>query len=191
MAFAPATQDDAWERATALETLDPVAAAKAVLEALAATTGELSGNQQALGFRLGAALAESGDPTDAAVLQLALHERVGADWSAINATITLMRLGRLDEAAALLLEHEPRASEPADVANYRGLVAMARADVTAARQHFSRALVHGSRDAGLSLARLDLLTGHPSAARAGFRPSVDDAAPHAWALRGWALTLLP
>jgi hypothetical protein len=189
--FALAPQQSDWERAAELESSDPVAAAIAFLEALRASAGDVSGPHQALGFRLGAALAESGDLADAAALQLALHARVGADWSAINATITLMRLGRLDDAAALLAEHESRAAAAADVANYRGLVALACADVTLARRHFSRALVLGSRDAGLSLARMDLLGGHPSAARAGFRPSVDDAAPHAWALRGWALTLLP
>lgn len=179
-----------WEAAARLESSDPVAAARAALSALATGTAALTDERQALAFRLGTALAETNDLALAAELQMALHARVRADWSAINAAITLVALGRADEAESLLAAHEPGAGAPGDIANHRGLAAMGRGDVGAARRHFARALVSGSRDAGLSLARLDLVAGHVDRARAGFRPSVDDPEPHAWALRGWSLTLL-
>lgn len=185
----PATDD--WTRATELEASDPLGAARAAVRALTGATGEVSGSHQGLAFRLGTALADAGELEDAAVLQVALHERVRADWSAINASITLVRLGRSLEAELLLAEHEPQALARGDVANHRGLAAMGLGDAAAARRHFGRALVAGSRDAGLSLARLDLVEGAPDRARAGFRPSVDDPQPHAWGLRGWGLTLLP
>jgi|GEM_PF-7117546 len=186
-----AGQDDDWARAARLEVDAPLEAARAARRALGSGAGEVAGERQALAFRLGTALADRGDLDAAAELQVVLHQRVRADWSAINASITLVRLGRSREAEALLAEHEPRAVARGDVANHRGLAAMGRGDSAAARSHFARALVAGSRDAGLSLARLDLVAGHRARARAGFRPAVDDPEPHAWGLRGWGLTLLP
>jgi hypothetical protein len=186
---APDARD--WSLAAELETSDRLAASAAVLRALAHHRGPLDTARQSLAFRLGAACAEASELELAAELQLALHAAVLADWSAVNAAITLGRLGRSATAEEVLAAQEPRALDPGEIANHRGLVAQGRGDGPAARRHFARALVSGSRNAGLSLARMDLEAGDIARARVGFRPGVDDPVPHDWALRGWALTLLP
>jgi len=187
----PAADERDWRRAAELETSDRAGASAALLRALAGATGPIEPARQALAFRLGAACAEASELELAAELQVALHTAVLADWSAVNAAITLGRLGRSESAEELLAAQELRTREPGDIANHRGLVAQGRGDTASARRHFARALVSGSRNAGLSLARMDLEAGELDRARVGFRPGVDDPVPHDWALRGWALTLLP
>jgi hypothetical protein len=187
--FAP--RIDEWSRVRELSANDPGAAATAAVQALGATNDVLPLELQQLCFEIGAGLAERGELARAAELQTALHTNVHADWSAIDAALTLGRLGRGPEADALLAEHEARASSVGEIANHRGLLARGRGDDTTARRHFGRALVAGSRHAGLSLARMDLEVGDAAGARIGFRPGVDDAPAHDWALRGWALCLLP
>jgi len=187
--FAPRTDD--WSRVRELFATDADAAATAAVRALGATTDVLPLELQQLCFEIGAGLAEKGELERAAELQAALHGNVRADWSAIDAALTLGRIGRGGEADALLAEHEARASFVGEIANHRGLLARGRGDDRAARGHFGRALVAGSRNASLSLARMDLEAGDGASARIGFRPGVDDAPAHDWALRGWALCLLP
>lgn len=184
-------QADEWSRVRELFASDARAAAQAATSALATSDGVLPLELQQLCFEIGAQLAEKGALDAAAALQTALHANVRADWSAIDAALTLGRLGRGDEADRLLAAHEPLAAFKGEIANHRGLLARGRGDDRVAREHFGRALVAGSRHAGLSLARMDLEVGDLAAARIGFRPGVDDAPAHDWALRGWALTLLP
>lgn len=182
---------DEWSRVRELFASDTRAAAEAATAALVSSAEVLPLDLQQLCFEIGAQLAEKGDLESAAALQTALHRNVQADWSAIDAALTLGRSGRVEEAERLLSDHEPRAAFAGEIANHRGLLARGRGDDRVAREHFGRALVAGSRHAGLSLARMDLEVGDHSAARIGFRPGVDDAPAHDWALRGWALTLLP
>lgn len=191
-AVLPAGQDaeGPWERIAAQARTDPAGAASSAVDRLEGDTGDLALADQIRAHELGLALIDAGRLDEAARVQVALHARVRAEWSAINAALTLGNLGRAEAADALLgaqLERTPRAAE---LWNRRGLVWLGAGETRLARRHLARAVRYGSEDAGLSLARLSLLAGDREAARAAFRPSVGGPAPHAWALRGWALTLL-
>lgn len=127
---------------------------------------------------------------EARELQAALHAAVGADWSALDLSLTEIRLSRLDAAEALLLEQLRRSSAPAELWNQLGLLALAQERPEQAASAWARALRLGSENAGLSLARLRLQQGRIDAALALFRQGVDREPPPAWSLAGWALCLL-
>jgi hypothetical protein len=132
---------------------------------------------------------------DAVVVQRELHAIYGEAWSAMNLAGSLHRAGRVDEADAVLAAQEALGANPAEIQNTRGIHALGRGDERAARDHLGRSLARGYRDSALVLARLDQTRGDLPGARAGFRAllHVDPSAgetPHAWALRGWGMTLL-
>lgn len=145
---------------------------------------------QQLAFERAQSLREDGDLEGALALQLALHRAVLADWSALDLSLTHMRLGRLTEAEALLGEQLVRSSAPAELWNQLGLVALAGSEESLALSCLGRALRLGSENAGQSLARLHLSRGRLEAAQALFRRGVDQTPPPPWSLPGWALCLL-
>jgi tetratricopeptide (TPR) repeat protein len=158
---------------------------------LEASAGGLELEAQRSAFRLGLALVDARRLEDAAAVQVQLFQRAPAIWSAIDASLTLARLGRTDDADGILaaqLAREPRA---AALWSHRGLLRLGAGDRPRAELWLARAVRLGSDDATLSLARLHLLDGERDKARAAFRPAVDRPDPHAWGLRGWAATLLP
>lgn len=186
-----AAADGAVLRQTGTATADDaVARARAGAGVLADGSGPLAIEDQVRWHELALELVDRGELEPAAELQVALHGRVRQEWSAINAALSLGNLGRAADADRLLadqLERTPRAGE---LWNRRGLLALGAGDLRVAHRHLGRARRYGSVNAGLSLARLSLLGGAQEAARAGFRPGVGGSEPHAWALRGWARTLL-
>jgi tetratricopeptide (TPR) repeat protein len=123
-------------------------------------------------------------------LQLALHGAVRADWSALDLSLTEIRLGRLDAAEGVLLQQLRLSEAPAELWNQLGLLELARGRSASAGSALARALRLGSENAGLSLARLRLQQGQREAALALFRQGVDRDPPPPWSLAGWALCLL-
>lgn len=134
---------------------------------------------------------------DALFVQELLHGHSQATWSANNWATTLQRAGQVELADAVLaeqVERERAAGNTAavlDLTNTRGIHALGRGDEHAARGHLGRALAGGYIDSGLVLSRLDLDRGDLPRARAGFRALLVEPEPHAWALRGWGVALLP
>lgn len=135
-------------------------------------------------------LIAAGRYAEARELQAALHAAVRADWSALDLSLTEIRLSRLDAAETLLLEQLRRSSAPAELWNQLGLLALAQERPAQAASAWARALRLGSENAGLSLARLRLQQGQNEAALALFRQGVDREPPPPWSLAGWALCLL-
>ena len=131
----------------------------------------------------------------AVAIQEELDRRCAADWSAIDLALTLRLLGKPAQADGVLagaIERAGAAGQPtADLWSQRGIVALGAGDESAGRDYLGRALALGSEDAGLVLARLDLVAGRPVAARRGFRPSILRTPQADWALRGWGMALLP
>jgi tetratricopeptide (TPR) repeat protein len=158
---------------------------------LADSEGALELEAQQAAFRLGVALVDADRFERAAEVQTLLFERVPAEWSAINASLTLARIGRVEEADAVLAAELVRRPRSAELWNQRGVMWLGAGDQARARRHLGRAVRYGSLNASLSLGRLALLAGDLEAARAAFRPGVDRTDAHAWGLRGWAATLLP
>ncbi|QDU67556.1 hypothetical protein [Engelhardtia mirabilis] len=179
-----------WEQVKALAESDLLAAGGLAVELLDAGQGAPTQAVQVQAFELGQAILAAHHREAAAELQVALQRRVRAEWSVINAALTLGDLGRIEEADRLLgeqLELEPR---DAALWNHRGLLRLGNGETRLARRHLARAVRYGSQNAGLSMARLLLLAGDLQAARAAFRPGLAGPEPHAWALRGWAATQL-
>lgn len=131
----------------------------------------------------------------ALLIQLRLHERFQADWSADDLALTLKSLGRwqaADDVLAGTIEREQaRGGRPAALWERRGILALGFGDEAAARDYLGLALLQGSDDAGLLLARLDLLGGRTDNARQGFQALILGDPPPDWAWRGWGTTLLP
>lgn len=153
--------------------------------------GPLDGPAQQGAFRLGQALIGAGDLTRAAQVQVGTAARVPADWAAINASLTLARLGRTEEADAVLARRLAQVPTAGELWNQRGVLWLGAGELRRGRRHLARAVRYGSGNATLSLARLALFQGDLEDARAAFRPGMDRPEPHAWGLRGWAATLLP
>ncbi len=182
----------------AAEVIPPSPArARAIVRALALER-EPTRAQLDLAWRYGIELAtERLWLDDAIVVQGGLHRRYDAHWSALNLATTLHRAGRLEEADAVLARRESEHGESLTDAqrhelwSNRGLFALGRGDERAACDWLGRALALGSLDAALMLAREDLADDEFSRARAGFRALLLDEEPHAWALRGWGIALLP
>ncbi len=128
-------------------------------------------------------------------IQLQLHERYQARWSAEDLALTYRFLGQ-EKAADQVLERamaQERASglRPASLLEKRGIHALGFGDESAARDYLGQALAEGSNDAGLLLARLDLIAGRTDNARYGFQALMLEHPPADWAWRGWGTTLLP
>lgn len=190
-----AAADNAWQDAFGLaaeiETDDPEGAAELITGELEDAARQLDGPQLELAFRLGKTLVEAGKLEAAVRLQLALHVSANAEWSAINATLTLSQLGRQDEARALLERLVGEQPALAGAWSHLGLMAWAIGDDEGARRGFGRAALLGSEDARSNLGRIELRAGRPVRARAWFRSGLGRTQPGAWSLRGWGLTLLP
>jgi hypothetical protein len=128
-------------------------------------------------------------------IQLHLHERFQAGWSADDLALTYKSLGRwqaADEVLARAIERErSQGGRPAALWERRGIQALGSGDETAARDYLGLALAQGSDDAGLLLSRLDLMAGKREGARQGFQALILGAPPPDWAWRGWGMALLP
>jgi tetratricopeptide (TPR) repeat protein len=128
-------------------------------------------------------------------IQLALHARYQAEWSASDLALTYKSLGEYDEADRILaeaIEREDAAGRiPRNLWEQRGILALGSGDEPRARDYLGKALALGSDDAGLLLSRLDLMAGRTERARAGFRALILGSPPPDWAWRGWGMTLLP
>jgi tetratricopeptide (TPR) repeat protein len=164
-----------------------------LLEAL--TAARSRGQEPALAIQQTAfdrarGLIAAGRYEQAQALQAALHSAVRKDWSALDLSLTEMRLGRPEAAEALLLQQLRLSAAPAELWNQLGLLELARGRSASAGSALARALRLGSENAGLSLARLRLQQGQREAALALFRQGVDRDPPPPWSLAGWALCLL-
>lgn len=148
-----------------------------------------------LAFDTWVAAAERLDLDDALAIGRSLHERSRATWSAISLALSLMRAGAIDEADAVLAQQIARTTEPrGDLAamwDHRGIVALGAGRERHGRRCLGRALLLGSVDAGVVLARLDLAQGRGDTARVAFRGALLDDSRSDWARRGWGLSLLP
>lgn len=187
----PAPAVEGWELAKQQLGSDAAAAAQAAAAGLAGSAGEVAGEHQQLAFEILIQLASEGRHEQAEVLALPLHERVAADWTAINLCLVLSQTGRFDQADAVLHDQLPRSTDPAELWNQRALLASGQGRADLFRARLGRAVRLGSANAALSLARADALAGRLEAARAGYRAGCDRTPPAPWSLRGWALTLLP
>lgn len=128
-------------------------------------------------------------------IQLELHRRYLADWSALDLSLTYKALGRFEAAEQVIGEAIVRETSagrrPGALWEQRGILALGSGNERAARDYFGKALALGSDDAGLVLSRLDLMDGRIEAARRGFRALLFDQPPPDWAWRGWGTALLP
>jgi tetratricopeptide (TPR) repeat protein len=128
-------------------------------------------------------------------IQLALHERYGGSATAYDLALTHRALGQGEAAervlAAALAALQGDDGGRADLWEARGLNALGFGDEARARDYLGRALSNGSDGAGLVLSRLELMSGRPAPARAGFQALILDSPPPDWAWRGWGMTLLP
>jgi tetratricopeptide (TPR) repeat protein len=135
-------------------------------------------------------LAESALP-----IQRVLHERNHASRSAEDLAQTYRALDRREEAEQVLREaiaqEEATGRQAPALWEERGLCALGFGDEPGARDYLGRALAQGSREAGLVLARMDLLAGRSQTARRGFQALILTEPPLDWAWRGWGTTLLP
>ncbi len=128
-------------------------------------------------------------------IQLNLHARYQAEWSALDLALTYKALGQQAAAERVISEaiarEEGAGRRPYALWEQRGVLAFAFGDERTSRDYLGRALALGSDEAGLLLARLDLMQGRAEAARRGFRALILNAPPPDWAWRGWGTTLLP
>jgi hypothetical protein len=133
--------------------------------------------------------------TTALPIQLGLHERYRAAWSAEDLALTYRFLGRGQDAQTLLeraIDTERAAGQrAAGLLEKRGIQALGDGDGAAARDYLGQALALGSDDAGLVLARMDLFAGRNEEARRGFQAHILGQPPPDWAWRGWGTALLP
>lgn|SRR5262245_2035936 len=128
-------------------------------------------------------------------IQLRLHERYRAAWSAEDLALTYKFLGRRQDAEEVLAraidKERAEGRQPAALWERRGILALGFGDETAARDYLGLALAQGSDDAGLLLSRLDLIAVKTEDARRGFQALILGRPPPDWAWRGWGMALLP
>jgi hypothetical protein len=124
-----------------------------------------------------------------------LHARAHATWSAISLSLSLMRAGLPEEGDQVLAAQIAQTIEtPADLAalwDQRGIAALGAGWERRARTDLGMALLNGSTDGAVVLARMDLAAGRIDAARLGFRGVLYENPQSDWARRGWGLSLLP
>jgi hypothetical protein len=173
---------------------------RAVLTALgplegAAAEPALAPEQLDLAYRVWVDAADELRYDDALAIGRNVHARARATWSAISLALTTMRAGLPEECDGVLAAQIERARDnPADLAvlwDHRGIAALGAGWDSPARFALGRALLHGSTDAAVVLARLDLAVGKLDNARVGFRAVLIENPASDWARRGWGLTLLP
>lgn len=169
--------------------------AQAVLHGLGLTP-TLDSHQLDLAWRTAAAEAgalrlESG----ALPIQRQLHERYAAAWTAVQLSLSLMRLGDLEALnqvmGQVITQEEAAGRSSAELWSQWGLAQLGAGNEQRARDYLGLALARGSSNAAIILGRLDLQQGRIEQARANFRPSLLTERPSAWALRGWGASLLP
>jgi hypothetical protein len=169
--------------------------ALAAQRAIESTPGAIPDDRLRLAWGIGVDEARALHLVSARDLQEALYRRVPAVWSATDLSLTLSRLGEAEAADRILaeqIEREAAAGHPTgDLWSRRGTQALGNGDEGLARDYLGLGLARGSADAGVVLARLDLVQGRIAEACAGFRALLLDPAPSPWAARGWGLTLLP
>lgn len=128
-------------------------------------------------------------------IQISLNERFRAQWSAEDLALTLRLLGREDASSRVLedaiRQERDAGRRPAGLLEKRGIHALGFGDEALARDYLGQALAEGSDDAGLVLARLDLMSCSSENARCGFQALLFRQPPADWAWRGWGSALLP
>ena len=159
---------------------------------LIASGAVLSHEAQVLAFEAGSRAADALELDLALTIQEELHARVGAVWSGFNLALTQHRAGDTASADATLAAFLPTAGpgDRANLWNQRAIFALGEGRHGAARAYFGRSLALGSADATAILAREHLAGHNLTAARTGFRASLNRNPDHPWALRGWGLALL-
>jgi hypothetical protein len=132
---------------------------------------------------------------DALAIGRNLHRRERATWSALSFSISCMRAGVPEEGdAALAGQIAASFASPSDLAalwDQRGIAALGAGWEARGRAALGHALIWGSSDASVVLARLDLAAGRSSDARTGFRAVLCENPASDWARRGFGLSLIP
>lgn len=171
-----------------------VIAALGELEA-APREAPLDGARTELAYEVWVDAAENLRFDEALAIGRNLHSRSHATWSAISLGLTTMRAGLPDEGDAVLAAQialpSTSAADLAALWDHRGILALGAGYEAPGRFALGRAVLHGSSDAAVVLARLDLAAGRLEAARAGFRAAWIENPGSDWARRGFGLTLLP
>ena len=160
---------------------------------LESAEGPLSIEAQQLAYEAGSRASDALDLELALRIQLPLHARVSAPWSAANLALTQGRKGNVDAADgiyAVLVQQVPADQVPG-IWGQRGILALGAGRGVSARAYLGRAMALGDPDASAVLAREALARHNLIAARNGFRTSLGRTQAHPWALRGWGLSLLP
>ena len=150
----------------------------------------LDGSRLRLAYEAGVEAAEDQRLGEAVLIQRPLHALAQAEWSAMNLALSLRRVGDYDGADAVLERQLERPNGSAELLSQRGLNALAAGRRNRARDWLVQALARGSSDAAVILGRVDLAAGRYEACRRALRPWVESESPGAWAVRGWALSLV-
>lgn len=188
-----------WQEFEELDSLQPDLERAAQLRdrmalAIAVQREDLSPSQLGLVFRAARAAAlwlEFDGPGGAIALQHLLHQKNGADWTAVNLALSLERVGDFDGAEAVLNEQAVGWWQPSPMIMTRqGLGLIARGRIEAGRARLSIAMARGSDDAEITLARLDLSSGRRLEALRGFSAVLSRSDAGAWSRRGYGMALL-
>jgi len=127
-------------------------------------------------------------------LMRAMHARSHAGWSAESLSLLLGRADRFDEARLVLDEQlartDPASPEHGALMQARALASLGAGHEARARRELGAALVHGSPDAAVVLARLALSSGQPERARVVARALLGHDPAPSWALRAWGISML-
>ncbi|MBI5431945.1 MAG: hypothetical protein HZA52_03835 [Planctomycetes bacterium] len=162
----------------------------------AARESALTAAQAALAYEVWVAAADALRIDEALSIGRNLHARSHATWSAISLALTTMRAGLADEcdavlAAQLAITPRENSGDLAALWDHRGIASLGAGWEQPGRFALGRAVLHGSTDGAVVLARLDLAAGEFERARAGFRAALIENPASDWARRGWGLSLLP
>ncbi len=187
-----------WQEFEELDTLQPDLDRAAKLRdrmalAISLQSEDLSPSQLGLAFRAARSAAlwlEFDGPGGAIALQHLLHQKNGADWTAVNLALSLERVGDFDGAAAVLEEQTWRGAASPLIMTRQGLGLIARGRMRAGRARLSIAMARGSDDAEITLARLDLSSGRRVEALKGFSAVLSRSDAGAWSRRGYGMALL-
>ncbi len=194
----PFDRDESWFAAAVL----PIGAQRdqAVVVALgplenAERDAKLSPSRVRLANDVGVEAANALRYDDALAIQRNLHRRLHEVWSALNLAITDMRAGLVDEGESVLADQialgTANAEDLAMMWEQRGIASIGAGFETRGRTALGHALMWGSTNALVVLARLDLAAGNDSEARTGFRAALCQNPDSDWARRGFGLSLLP
>ncbi|MCE9594978.1 MAG: hypothetical protein K8S98_12385 [Planctomycetes bacterium] len=173
---------------------------RAVLTALGPLEGapaepELARDRLELAYEVWVDAADNLRFDEALAIGRNLHSRTHATWSAISLALTTMRAGLSKECDDVLAAQIAITKDnPVDLAalwDHRGIAALGAGWEAPGRFALGQALLHGSTDGAVVLARLDLAVGKLDTARVGFRAVLIENPNSDWARRGWGLSLLP